>query len=114
MEILSLPSQRRKRFLVGILVLVLIVSVGLNLYDHFIVIPQMQATINNMRVEALKSWLGKMQLVKNILRRAETNLDVEDASVHTSWAELFADILTYGIDTSYLSPNYRGLYYWIP
>jgi len=96
---------------VGILVLVLIVSVGLNLYDHFIVIPQMQATINNMRVQALDAWLGMMQKVNNILKHAKTNIDVKDAHNHTSWAEpLVHSRLTYGID---IWEHQNEFYYWI-
>lgn len=110
MEILSSRFQQKRRHLVRILVLVLIISVGLNLYDHFIVLPQMQATTNNMRVQALNAWLGKMEVVKNILKQAETNIDVEDAHVHTSRAELFVNILTNGID---IFEHHKELYYWI-
>lgn len=107
---MSSRFQQKRRFLVGILVLVLIISVGLNLYDHLIVLPQMQATINNMRVQALNAWLSKMELVKNLLKQAKTNIDVKDAQVHTSWAKLFEDILSNGINI--YEPN-KELYYWI-
>ena len=94
----------------GILVLVLIISVGLNLYDHLIVLPQMQATINNMRVQALDAWLSKMELVKNILEQAETNFDVEDAHVHTSWARLSEEKLSNGIN---IFEHGKEMYYWV-
>ncbi len=91
-------SQRRKYF-VGILAALLVVSLGVNLYDRFIALPQAQATMNNMRVDALDAWLDKMQLVKNILKRAETNIDVEDAEVHASWAGLFVNIFENGMNS---------------
>jgi hypothetical protein len=95
---------------VGILVLVLIISVGLNLYDHLIVFPQMQATINDMRVQALNGWLSKMELVKNILVQAETNFDVEDATVHTYRAKRFEEILSNEIS---IGKHGKELYYWV-
>lgn len=105
---MSLPSKPRRKVLVGILVLVLIISVGLNMYTHFIVLPQMEATINNMRGQALNAWLGKMWLVESILKGAETNIDVEDAHVHASWARPIVDIFTEGID---IWKHSRELYY---
>lgn len=107
---LSLRSKQRRKLLVGLFALVLIISVGLNLYDHFIVLPQMQATINDMRVQALNGWLSKMELVKNILVQAETNIDVEDATVHTSRAKRFEDILSDGIN---IFEHGKDLYYWV-
>ena len=101
-------SPKIKRYVVRILVLTFIVSVGLNLYDHFVVLPQMQATINNMSLQALDGWMGKMETVRNILKRAETNIDVEDGHVHTSWAERFVDILTTEMESS---KYHNKLYY---
>jgi len=89
---------KNKKYLVGILVLVLIISVALNLYDYFVTFPQMHATTNNMRTEALKAWLSKMSLIKNLLSRAKTNDDIRDCEDHASWAELFEDVSESGID----------------
>ncbi len=107
---LSLRSKQRRKLLVGLFVLVLIISVGLNLYDHFIVLPRMQATINDMRNQALNGWLSKMGSVKYILVQAKTNFDVEDARVQTSRLRRFEDILSNGIN---VFEHGEELYYWI-
>ena len=82
----------------GILVLVLIMSVGLNLYEHFIVLPQMQATLNTMRACALQSWVDQMGFVRGVLDHAETNFDVYDAKLHTAFARKFVQICVTGFD----------------
>lgn len=109
MRSMGISSQIR-RYVTGIIFLVLIVSVGLNLYDHFVTLPQMEATTNNLRVEALEGWLHKMELVKNLLKRAETNFDVEDVGIHTSWAKMFVDVFTSGID---IFEHQKEFYYWV-
>ncbi len=103
-----------KMYVKRILLLVLIVSGGQILYDHFITFPntlhKVQAAANNIRVEAFESWRGKMELVKNILNRAETRVDVLEASEHTSWATVFARIFTNGIN---FNKDEKKLYYWV-
>lgn len=110
---MSIPPKIKRHF-VGILVLVLIVSVGLNLHDHFITFPhtlhKVQATSNNMRIEALQALLSKMELVKNLLKKAKTKVDVLEASGHTSWAKRFANIFASGID---IYKHQEKLYYWV-
>jgi len=91
-------SPKIRRYVVGILVIVLVISVGLNLYEHFVVFPQMQATLNNMRVYALQSWVDQMDFTQDVLDHAETNFDVYDAKLHTSFARKFAQIYVTGID----------------
>lgn len=99
-----------RRLVIGIIALVLVVSVGLNLYDHFVILPQTKATANNLRVEALDGWIGKVELVKNLLKDAETNFDVIEARVHASWAKRFVAVFIVGIDI--FGPQ-EELYYWV-
>jgi hypothetical protein len=103
-------SSRIKRYVPRIVVLVLVVSIALNVYDYFVVLPQIESTVNNMRVEAFKAWRGKMVLVNHLLKRAETNFDIEDVVVETSRAKLFADIYTFDI---HISKHPEKLYYWV-
>jgi len=102
-------SSRIKRYVPRIVVLVLVVSIALNVYDHFFALPQIESTMNNMRVEAFNAWNSKMSLVKHLLKRAETNFDIEDAAVETSWARLFVDIYTSDIN---IFRHPEKLYYW--
>lgn len=71
--------SRKEKYFVGMLVSALVVSVGLNLYNCIIVIPQIQATANNMTVEALKDWVIEIGRAKYVLSGAQTNVDVEKA-----------------------------------
>ena len=114
MKTLSSRFQQKRRYLVGILVLVLIISVGLNLYDHFITLPQMQAIMNDMRVRAFNSWLDEMTACAYILESAETLEDFWHARDHLYYAEGSVATLLTGIDTGYYSEQYtKHLYYWI-
>lgn len=103
-------SAGKRRYLLGTLILVLIFSLGLNLYNSLVIQPKMQATINNMRVEALQDCLGTMGGVKNVVRRAETNFDVKEAVVYASYAIPFMKIFISGIDV-FRHPE--KLYYWV-
>ena len=71
--------QQKRKHLAGVLVLVLIISVSINLYNHFVVIPKIQTTVNNMIVEVLSRWISQMMGAKNILESAETYSDALDA-----------------------------------
>ncbi len=102
-------SSQIKRYVPGIVVLVLVVSIALNVYYHFFALPQIESTVNNMRVEAFNAWNSKMSLVKHLLKRAETNFDIEDVAVETSWARLFVDIYTSDIN---IFRHPEKLYYW--
>lgn len=102
-------SPKIKRYVVRILFLTFIISVGLNLYDHFVTLPKMQATTNNMRVHALWEWQSQMMTVKNMLKTAETNLDAYDAWIHATLAIRFLQI--YGIEIDRHNPD--NLYYWL-
>ena len=111
-------TPQLKKYVVAILVLALIISVGLNLYDHFITLPQMQATTNNMRVQALKQWLDTMERIRYTLEHASTNLDVYEAAYHTRLAGELVDI--YGVGIGYnpeTTPMYtydrETLSYWL-
>jgi hypothetical protein len=90
-------SPQTRRYVVGILVLALIISVGLNLYDHFITLPQIQATANNMRTEALLGWLDTIGNVRHTLERSGTSSDVYEARHDTLLAGEFVDIYGMGI-----------------
>jgi hypothetical protein len=103
-------SSRIKRYVPRIVVLVLVVSVALNVYDHFVTLPQKESTMNNMRVEAFKAWRNRMVLVKSLLKRAETNFDVKDIKGDTYSAERFANIFTTGINI--FEPQ-KELYQWV-
>lgn len=103
-------SSRIKRYVPRIVVLVLVVSVALNVYDHFVALPQIESTVNNMRVEAFKAWRSRMVSVRFYLNRAETNFDIKDISDDTYMAERFANIFTSGINI--FEPQ-KELYQWV-
>ncbi|MFX0207418.1 MAG: hypothetical protein ACFFDT_15625 [Candidatus Hodarchaeota archaeon] len=107
-----------EKYLVGILAIALIISVGLNLYNHFITLPQMQATTNNMRVQALKQWLDTMERIRFTLWHADTNFDVYEAAYHTRLAGELVDICGIGVGynpetTPMYTYDRETLYYWL-
>lgn len=102
--------QHKRRYLVGILVLVLMISMGLNLYDHFVTLPRMQATMNDMRVRAFHSWRDEMSATAHLLERAETLEDLRHADDHLYYAMGSVATLFTGVDTGYYT---APLYYWI-
>jgi len=101
-------TPQLKKYVVAILVLALIISVGLNLYDHFITLPQMQATTNNMRVQALQQWLDSIGRLRYLLERSETNFDVREAEYDAYLARDF--VAMYGVGIGY-DPETLG--YWL-
>ena len=105
--------SKKMKFLIGILALALIVSVGFNLVNNFVNAPQTQKVINVMREEALKGWLGKMELVESVLREAKTNDNVKQAYEYVRGdVHYFAEILSAGSS----EPMYWGIStatYWL-
>ena len=89
--------SKKMMFLVGILALALLVSVGFNLVNNFVNVPQTQRVINIMRTEALRGWLEEMRRVDSLLKAAKTNDDIQQTRnyVHGE-AEYFADTLIAG------------------
>ncbi len=112
MDDIEYDHESLKKYLKGILVLVLIISVGLSLYDHFVWIPQIvaqgQARENNLRVQAFNLWLNKMTLIHTLLLEAQTYIDLNEIEVHTSWAMGIFDIVDTGIHEVYSN---QDLYY---
>ena len=108
---------QKGRYVVGILVLVLIISVGVNLYDHFVTLPKIQATMNNMRTEALLQWLNKIGRIRYLLEHSETNFDVWEAEYDAYLAGDFVDIYGVGIgydpETIKYTYNPETLGYWL-
>lgn len=105
---LLIRLKEKRKYLLIIFIVIFIFSAGLNFHNHLVVGPQMQATVNNMRVYALESWVGQMMTAKNILKNAETNFDVYDARIHTSLAKKSVQI--YGTEIDYSPEN---LYHWL-
>ena len=98
----------KKNNLIGIVALALLVSVGLNVYDHFITIPKIQATTNNMRIHAFNSWLNEMIATAYVLKKAVTLDEFHQAEICLRRAEPSVAALLAGID-----PGTTSLYYWI-
>ncbi len=106
--------SKKKRYLVGMLVLVLIISIALNLYDYFVILPKMQATMNDMRVQAFGSWLSDMNYAAYVLEVAESREDFHQVEYHLDNAMWSVATLRTGIDTGYYPEQYTtNLYYWI-
>lgn len=76
------------------LVIALIVSVSFNLYDYYVVLPQMQTDTNIRKTNALKGWLLEMNVADDALKAAKTNDDIQQASGNdVGFAQYFATIL---------------------
>jgi len=90
--------RKKKSYFVGVLILILFVSVGLNLYDNLYTKPMMQERMNYMSAEAFQSWLDEIKSIKSILERAKTNLDVKEAVNYTFAAKQFANVLEWQIE----------------
>lgn len=106
--------SKKKTYFVGILVLVLIISVGLHLYDYFIILPKMQATTNDMRAGAFGSWLSDIGYTAYVLETAETNEDLRQAAYYLDSAKWSLSVLSSGIDRGrYLDQYSENPYYWI-
>jgi len=104
-RILSSRFQQKRKYLVGVLVLALIVSVSFNLYNHFVVIPKTPKTLNNIIAEVLRRWMSQMMGAKNILESAETNFDAYDARSKVTRAydylEICRDEIGYSLESFY-------------
>lgn len=129
---MAIPSNRKKyllRILVLALVLILIISVALNWYDNYVIRPQMQATMNNMRVIAFISWQNEMGYSGSALEtarmRAETTYDgfqerglvlddVEKAEEYLDSGGWSAAVLLHNVDKGHYSEEAAvNLYHWI-
>jgi hypothetical protein len=128
---MAIPSNRKKylaRMLVLTLVLILIISVALNWYDNYVIRPQMQATMNDMRVTAFISWQNEMSYTRSALetarRRSETYNDFQErglvmddfekAEEYLHSAGWSAAILLTDVDTGYYPEEAAlNLYHWI-
>lgn len=97
--------RKKKSYLVVVSISILIVSVGLNLYDNLYTKPVMQTRINYMSAEAFQSWLDETKSIERILKLAKTNLDVKEATNYTFAAKRFAEILEWQIEIS-RPPNF--------
>jgi len=102
---LSSRFQQKRKCIVGVLVLVLIISVSLNLYNHFVDIPKTQKTLNNTIVEVLRRWMSQMMRARNRLESAETNFDALDARSYVTRAddylEICPDVIGYSLESFY-------------
>jgi hypothetical protein len=85
-------KNRVLKFVSVTLIIALAVSVGFNLYNYFVVFPQTQTDINNVRTQALMGWLVEMSTVDNLVNTAKTNYDVQQAWL-TIYGEKFAGIM---------------------
>ncbi len=65
--------------LIAIFSTVLLFSVGLNVYDRFILLPSFQTSQNIKDVCAFKSWLRLIYLTHYFLENPETNFDLNNA-----------------------------------
>lgn len=97
--------RRKKSYFIVALISILIVSVGLNLYDNLYTKPVMQTRMNYMSAEAFQSWLDEMISIRSILELAETNLGVKEAMNYTFAARRFETILVWQIEIS-RPPNF--------
>ncbi len=128
---MAIPSNRKKylvRMLVLTLVLLLIISVALNWHDNYVIRPQMQATMNDMRVTAFISWQNEMSHTRSALEtaraRAETYDDFQErglvmddfekAEEYLHSAGLSAAVFLTGVDRGYYPEEAAvNLYHWI-
>jgi len=67
------------KYLIAILSVALLLSVGLNAYDRFVLQPSIQTALNNKDVNGFNSWWGLMGLMWYYLDNSKTNFDVENA-----------------------------------
>ena len=115
---MAIPSNRKKylvRLLVLTLVLLLIISVALNWHDNYVTRPQMQATMNDMRVIAFISWQNEMGHTASALETARTRAetyddfqargrvldDFEKAEEYLDSADWSAAVLLHDVDKGY-------------
>jgi hypothetical protein len=75
-----------------VLILALVVSLGFNLYNNFVISNQTQTDMNNVRTEALQGWLGEMWQVAIDLNTSTNNYDIKQAWLVVD-GEKFAGIL---------------------
>ncbi len=77
MQVSSL--SRWKKYVLSLFLVILLVSVGLNLYNFFFIQPSLQAASNNKDNQAFEDWTHFMYFIADLLEKARTNLEVEDA-----------------------------------
>lgn len=98
--------SKKMKSIVAVLAVALTISIGFNLGYIFVNGPQTQRTINIMRTQALKGWLGEMYRVDSLLKGAKTNDDVDQVYNYVRGeATYFAE----AVSADYSEPMYTSI-----
>lgn len=87
------------KYLIALFAVMLLVSVGFNIYDHFVVWPSTQATLNNKDVKAFESWLDLLVVTDYFLSNPKTNVDIHDAWLIARMASEVTEIFTPSLES---------------
>lgn len=88
------PLSKWKKLVLALFLIILLVSLGFNLYSYFVVQPSMQAASNNKDNRAFEEWTHLMGFIDYVLDKARTNFDVMDAMDLSRIADYTSQIFT--------------------
>lgn len=86
--------SRMKKHVPSLVFIVLLFSLGSNLYSYLVIQPSMRAASNNKDNRAFEEWTHLLGFVTYVLDKASTNFEVEDAWTLSRTADRVSQIFT--------------------
>lgn len=94
----SLPKW--KKLVLSLFLIILLASLGFNLYSYFVAQPAMQAAANNKDNRAFEEWTSLIGFIAYLLDKANTNFEVEDAWTLSRTTEDVSRIFTSSLESA--------------